>query len=76
MSRQEIEEQYRKSTAIDQFMLRQIKNRRQKPCRDKIFSCHDNYYCNLEKLIKTLYEEVMSRQDNECRDTERQGFLS
>ena len=45
-------------------------------CRDNIFSCRDTDYCNLEKPVETLYEEVMSRQGDECRDTERQGFWS
>ena len=51
-----------------------MKNRRQNLCRDRIFSCCDTDYCNLEKPVETLYEEVLPRQGNECRDTERQGF--
>ena len=53
-----------------------MKNRRQNLCRDRIFSYHDTDYCNLEKPVETMHEEVMSRQGNECRDTERQGFWS
>ena len=30
-----------------------MKNRRQKLCRDKIFSCRYTNYCNLEKLVET-----------------------
>ena len=35
-----------------------MKNIRHKLCRDKIFSYCDTNYCNLEKLVETLYEEV------------------
>ena len=43
--------------------------------RHKI-SYRDTDYCNLEKLVMTMYEEVMSRQGNKCRDTKIQGFWS
>ena len=69
MSRQEIKEQYRKNTTTDI-----MKNKRQNLFHDRIFSCHDTDYCNLEKPVETLYEVVLSRQGNECRGTERQGF--
>ena len=54
MSRQEIKEQHRKNTATDQLMLRHNKknNIRQNLCRDRIFSCRDTDYCNLEKPIE------------------------
>ena len=38
-----------------------MKNIRKNLCRDRIFSCRDNDYCNLEKPVDTLYEEVLSR---------------
>ena len=76
MSRQEIKEQYRKNTTTDQFMLQHDEYKRQNLCRDRIFSYHDTDYCNLENPIETLYEEVLSRQGNECRDNKRQGFWS
>ena len=41
-----------------------IKNRRQNLCQDRILSCRDTNYCNLEKPVETLYEEVLSRQGN------------
>ena len=47
-----------------------MKNRMQILCHDRIFSYRDNDYCNLVRPIETLYEEVLSRQGNECRDTE------
>ena len=37
-----------------------LKNLRHNLCRDKIFSYRDIDYCNLEKLVETLYEEVLS----------------
>ena len=43
--------------------------------RHKI-SCRDTDYCNLENPIEKLYEKVMSRQSDECRDTRKQGFWS
>ena len=53
-----------------------MKNRRKNLCRNRIFFCRDTNYCNLEKPVEILYEEVLLRQGNECRDTERQGFWS
>ena len=32
-------------------------------------SCRDTDYCKLEKAIEIMYEEVLSRQGNECCDT-------
>ena len=46
-----------------------IRNRRQNLCRDKIFSCRDTDYCNLESLLRHCMKKC-------CRDTERQGFWS
>ena len=53
MSRQKIKEQYKKNTTTYQFMLRHNENRRQNLCRDRIFSCNDTDYCNLEKPVET-----------------------
>ena len=37
-----------------------MKNIRKNLCRNRIFLCRDTNYCNLEKPVETLYEEVMS----------------
>ena len=36
-----------------------MKNKRQNLCRDKIFSCRDTNYCNLEKPVET---EIIRRR--------------
>ena len=56
------------------FLMLDVKTRRNLS-RHKI-SCRDIDYCNLKNPIETLYEEMMSRQSDECREARRQGFWS
>ena len=51
MSRQEIKEQYRKTTTTDQFILRHNEEKKAKSMSRQNFSCRDTDYCNLESLL-------------------------
>ena len=65
MSRQEIKEQYRKTTTTYQFMLRHNEEKKAESMLRPNFSYHDTDYCNLEILLrhcenKSYCDNVMS----------------
>ena len=52
MLQQEIKEQYKKTTATDQFMLRHNEKYKAESMSRQNFSYSDTDYCNLESLLR------------------------